>query len=225
MLALLAALALAVTRPPDTYVALGDSTGVGVGARAGGGYPARLVTRLAGEGRPVRLVNVCASGARVADVLATQLAPALAARPGLVTLGIGINDVTHGTDLARFATDYERVAQALAGTGAPVVAINVPDLALSPLAQGEETQRLIRHRIALVNGVITASARRHRFALVDLFAATEQALARQPGLLSEDRFHPSDAGYELWADLVRPAALRALDGRVAPALPSDPALR
>ena len=225
MLALLAALAVAMTRPPLTYVALGDSTGVGVGARAGGGYPARLVVRLAGAGLPLRLVNVCASGARVADVLESQLAPALAAMPGLVTLGIGINDVTHGTDLARFATDYERVAEALAQAGVPVVAINVPDLALSPLAQGEEARRLIRRRVAMVNGVITASARRHRFALVDLYQATEEELSRSPRLLSEDRFHPSDEGYERWADLVEPIVLRALGGQPPPALPSGPVLR
>ena len=226
MLAPLAALVLAMTSQPQIYVALGDSTGVGVGARRGGGYPARLVDRLSAEGRPLRLVNACVSGARVADVLEGQLPAALAAVPALVTLGIGINDVTHGTDLARFATDYARVAEALARTRARVVVVNVPDLALSPLAQGEEMRRQIRHRIALVNGVIEAAARRNGFALVDLYAATERELAADGArLLSEDQFHPSDAGYERWTDLVQPVALRALGGRPPPALPSGPALR
>jgi acyl-CoA thioesterase I len=237
-LALLTALTFAmIPRPPPshsaphpsrTYVALGDSTGVGVGARHGGGYPARLVGRLAGEGTTLQLVNRCVSGARVVDVLAEQLPGALGARPDLLTLGVGINDVTHGTDLARFADDYERVAAALAGTGAPVVVVNVPDLALSPLAQGEETQRLVRRRIALVNGVIAAAVRRHGFTLVDLYASTEEELARDPeGLFSEDRFHPSDAGYERWAELMAPALRRALAGPAGrgAGLPSGPALR
>jgi lysophospholipase L1-like esterase len=56
------ALALALATPPPAYVALGDSTGVGLGARRGG-YPKRLAAVLAGAGRPVRLVNPCVLGA------------------------------------------------------------------------------------------------------------------------------------------------------------------
>src|SRR5512146_1367113 len=170
-----------------TYVALGDSTGIGVGSEIGGGYPARLVGRLASEGQRVQLVNLCVSGARVADVVTGQLERAMTARPGLVTLGVGINDVTHGTGLVDFSRDYERVAARLAATGAPVVIVNVPDLSLSPLAQGNEARRLIRERVRAVNGVIAAEARRHGFTLVDLFSATEEELATRPDLLSEDR--------------------------------------
>jgi len=49
--------------PPPIYVALGDSTAVGVGAERGGGYPERLAQRLAAAGTPVRLVNLGVSGA------------------------------------------------------------------------------------------------------------------------------------------------------------------
>jgi lysophospholipase L1-like esterase len=209
--ALALALALAVTSAaPPTYVALGDSTGVGVGARRGGGYPARLVARATKDGRAVRLVNLCASGARVADVVAEQVERALTSSPAVVTLGIGINDVTRGTDVDAFAADYERVAAALAGTGARVVVVNVPDLSLSPLAADEATRRGVRERVLAVNARIAAAARRHGFELVDLHDATEAELARDPGLLAEDRFHPSDRGYDRWTELVAPAFERAL---------------
>ncbi len=229
MSALLAAIALMSTALTDpAYVALGDSTGVGVGAHAGGGYPARLVRRAALLGDRAQLSNLCVSGARVADVVAGQLAPAVAARPAVVTLGIGINDVTRGTDLAQFRGAYERVAEALAGTGARVVVVNVPDLSLSPLAQGDETRRLVRRRVEAVNEVIAAAVRRHGFVLVDLFDATRDELARRTDLLSEDRFHPSDAGYERWTELVLPAFQAALRASASPhpaALSSGPVLR
>ena len=228
MHALVLALALGMSSAPPTYVALGDSTGVGVGAHAGGGYPARLAARLGRAGRAVRLVNVCASGARVADVVEGQLSSALAAAPALVTLGVGINDVTRGTSPDAFARDYDRVSAALAAAGARVVVVNVPDLSLSPLAQGEETRRAIHARVATVNERIAAAARRHGFALVDLHAATEAELARGDDLLSEDRFHPSDRGYERWTDLVQPAVERVLasvGGARGPGLSPGRALR
>ncbi len=213
MHALLLALALGMAAAKPTYVALGDSTGVGVGARRGGGYPARLTARLARAGQPLRLVNLCVSGARAVDVEVGQLRRALAASPALVTLGVGINDVTRATDPDEFAGAFDRVAEALAGTGAPVVVVNVPDIALSPLAIGGEARALIHARVVAVNERIAATARRHGFALVDLHAATEEELARGSGLLSEDRFHPSDRGYERWTDLMLPAVERALATR------------
>ncbi|GEJ57833.1 SGNH/GDSL hydrolase family protein [Anaeromyxobacter diazotrophicus] len=209
---LLAALALAMTSSAEapTYLALGDSTGVGVGADRGGGYPARLAVRAAREGASVRLVNLCVSGARVADLVAGQLAPGLAGKPDLVTLGVGINDVTWGTDPEAFARDYERAAAALARLGVPVVAVNVPDLTRSPLAAGEEAKRTLGARIAAVNARIAAAAARHGFALVDLFSATSHELPFHPELLAADRFHPSDLGYERWADAMQPAFEQAL---------------
>ena len=60
-----------VERAADTavsYVALGDSTGVGVGAR-NGGYVARLFQRIERVRPASRLTNLCVSGATTADVL------------------------------------------------------------------------------------------------------------------------------------------------------------
>src|SRR5215210_7335195 len=61
---------------PVMYAALGDSTGVGVGAREGG-YPSRLLKRI-NQLRPgSKLTNVCVSGATTDDVLRDQIEPAL----------------------------------------------------------------------------------------------------------------------------------------------------
>jgi lysophospholipase L1-like esterase len=215
------------TAPSTLYAALGDSTGVGVGARRGGGYPARLVQRARHDGRTVELLNLCVSGAGVGDVVADQLKRAVAARPAVVTVGVGINDVMRGTDLKSFRAGYERVADALAATGARVVLLNVPDLSLSPLAQGDEARRTVRSRVEAVNEVITTAARLHGFRVVDLFGATEREMS-QPDLLSEDRFHPSDAGYERWTDLAQPefeAAMRASAGSRPASLSTERPLR
>ena len=85
---------------PIVYVALGDSTGAGVGAREGG-YVARLFTRIE-ERRPgSKLSNLCVSGATTADVVSAQLEQCVALNPDFVTVGIGINDIGHGLTLCR----------------------------------------------------------------------------------------------------------------------------
>ena len=63
------------TNAPVVYVALGDSTGVGVGARRGGGYVARLFERIERVRPGSRVVNLCVSGARTDDALRGQVPP------------------------------------------------------------------------------------------------------------------------------------------------------
>jgi lysophospholipase L1-like esterase len=185
-----------------TYVALGDSTGVGVGASHGGGYPDRLLRRLLAIHPGARLVNLCDSGARTADVREDQVPRALRTSPRLLTLGVGINDVGLYNPEEAFAVNFEEIAAPLATLGAPVVVANIPDLALAPVAALVDRSRYER-RIEVFNEHIEATAARHRFHLVDLFAAS-QRLRGKPGLFSPDGFHPSAAGYEEWAEAMWP---------------------
>src|ERR1051326_4040949 len=96
---------------PVVYTALGDSTGVGVGAKQGGGYVARIFERIKRERPQSRLNNLCVSGATTEDVLRGQLEPAINSHPTLVTLGIGINDIGHGLTLETFARNYEEIVK------------------------------------------------------------------------------------------------------------------
>src|ERR671915_2494616 len=91
---------------PVVYVALGDSTGVGVGARKGGGYVARLFERIERVRPGSRLVNLCVSGAATGDVLRSQVVRVGEARPTLVTLGVGINDLTRMSAPEQFGRGF-----------------------------------------------------------------------------------------------------------------------
>src|SRR5688572_15350644 len=71
---------------PLSYIALGDSTGVGVGAREGG-YVAHLYSELAALHPGARLMNLCGSGATTARVLAQQVPRVPRGERGVVTLG------------------------------------------------------------------------------------------------------------------------------------------
>jgi acyl-CoA thioesterase I len=199
-----------------TYVALGDSTGVGVGADRGGGYVERLHRRLLPLRPGARLVNLCESGAGTSDVLAAQVPHVRRAGPSLVTVGAGINDVTWRLPDEAFAVNLEEIAVAVASLRVPVVLMNIPDLALAPIAARYD-RSLYERRIEVFNEHVEATAARHKFTLADLFAATKR-LRGKAGLFSTDGFHPSAQGYEEWAAHLWPAVRTAL-GESADARP------
>lgn len=188
-----------------TYVALGDSTGAGVGARTGGGYPDRLLRRLHGVLPGLRLQNLSQSGATSSDVLATQVPRALRTRPRLITIGIGINDVGMQLPDDAFALTLEGIVTSLHRLQAPIVVTNLPDLAIAPAVQRLVPQAFYEQRIQVFNEHIEATAARHHLTLIDLWTLSRTVLPGRPDLFCPDGFHPSAEGYDAWADLMWPA--------------------
>ncbi len=173
------------------YAALGDSAAQGIGAsRPDRGYVCLLAGRLAGTtGRPVEVVNLSRSGARLQDVVDTQL-PALAAlgrSPDVVTAAIGGNDIA-AYDRTAFAALAERLAAGLLA-GAYV--------ADAPYFMHGHWERSSLDAAEL----LTAAADRHGLRAVALHEAQR---ARGWGAMltdfAADGFHPNDRGHRVWAD-------------------------
>ncbi|MFL5343227.1 MAG: SGNH/GDSL hydrolase family protein [Hyalangium sp.] len=195
-----------------SYVALGDSSAVGVGASRGGGYPERLASRLRQQGLSVGLTNLGMSGAVIRDVSSSQIKRAVAIQPTLVTIGIGTNDLWRGTSLEDFRDELDRIARRLKQTGASLVIVNVPDMALAPVARLVPSH-LYEGRIEPFNEAISTVARAHGMHVVDLFSASREFIPQRPDFFSFDGFHPSEAGYEQWADLMLPTVRPLVDRR------------
>ena len=199
------------TSSPVMYVALGDSTGVGDGAR-NGGYVARIFTRIERERPASRLTNLCVSGAETRDVLRDQLPRMNDARPTLITLGIGINDVTHGVETEQFARNLEEIITRLRErTDAPIVVTNLPDISYAP-GVPPYLRAQLRQRLNSFNERIAEIATRHRLRLVDIYSPSHDTLATHSEHFSTDGFHPSDAGYEFWAATMWPTIKSVIDG-------------
>ena len=194
---------------PVTYVALGDSTGIGLGARDGLGYVERLSARIQ-QARPgSRLVNLSTTGATTTDVLNNQLSRYPADSSSLITLSIGANDLTGGTDEQQFARDYEKLILRLKELRTPVVLTNVPDISLAP-GLPPSMRRQMHDRVALFNKRIEDIARQHALPLVDLYGMSRDLIPSHPEFFSSDGIHPSDEGYKFWADKMWPAVDEAL---------------
>jgi acyl-CoA thioesterase I len=188
---------------PIRYLALGDSTGSGVGAR-NGGYVARLSKRIS-ERRPgSALTNLCVSGATTSDVLRGQLSGAVEADPHLVTLGIGINDIGHGISLEQFSKNYEEILSRLkSDTKAAIVVTNLPDISSAPRIP-QSLREEYHRQIVTFNQKLLEIATRHQVSVFDVYSVTHAQLASHPEFFSADGFHPSDEGYEFWAEEMWP---------------------
>lgn len=178
-----------------TYVALGDSAGVGVGVDdPAQGYVGVIAARLAeATGETVRVVNLSVTGAKARDVLDHQL-PKLTSMPtpDFVTCVIGGNDVAW-TGVFRaddFAGDIEAIAARLPD-GA--VMGSVPNFVHWPY----------ENRARKANQAIRHAASEYGHAVADIHAPTTALSVR--GYLktfAADWFHPNAAGHALWADAI-----------------------
>ncbi len=195
---------------PIVYLALGDSTGVGVGAKQGGGYPMRLLKRIEREYPGARLVNMCASGATTEDVLRSQVGRVERERPTLVTLGIGINDLGRSRTVEEFARYFETIARRLREkTAAPIVVTNIPDITFAPVVPTFMRDEA-RRRIELFNARSAQTVEQYSLTLVDVYTNSHEVIPAHPEFFSADGFHPSDAGYEYWAHAMWPTVKRII---------------
>ncbi|HSE93829.1 MAG TPA: SGNH/GDSL hydrolase family protein [Methylomirabilota bacterium] len=189
---------------PILYVALGDSTVEGVGASGGPAtYVARLHERLRAHYPRARVANLGVAGATSADVRAAQVERAVSLRPQLVTLSVGPNDITAGVSVDDYERNVDTVLRRLSEAGRPVVVVNLlPDLAVTPRFAGHPGAATVGRRTVAFNDALRRTVHEHGAGLVDLYGPSRQEVPRQPWLLSADGYHPSDAGYARWAELM-----------------------
>ena len=173
------------------YVALGDSAAQSIGASTPErGYAGLIAQRLRDStGRPVEVVNLSQSGARIRDVLDTQL-PALddlGRQADVVTVAIGGNDI-RAYDRDTFAAETRRLTAALpAGSY----------VADAPYFMHGRWQRDAAEAAALLR----AGAEQQGLQPVALHQALmEQGWQAMGTQFAADWFHPNDRGHRVWAD-------------------------
>jgi lysophospholipase L1-like esterase len=178
------------------YVAIGDSQTEGLwdGDDSVGliGFADRLAAIVDSHYPGLIYANLAVRSRRIRDVLDEQLPHALAMRPDLVTVCIGMNDVTRpGPHFDQALADLEDLHAQLARSGATVATTTFPDL-----AQILPVGRLLATRVVRINDTIRAAADRHGFCLVDLYGALSMT---DPDIWSADRVHGSAKGHAMFA--------------------------
>jgi acyl-CoA thioesterase I len=183
---------------PVTYVAIGASDAVGVGARdpETEGWVPRFGARL---GANVRVINLGVSGSTLGQALDEQVGPALDAQPDVVTVWLAVNDLNARVPLDQYAAQLDTLLTQLDGTHARVLVGNVPDLGRLAAYRGIDPAPL-QAEVDRWNQVIAETTTRHGATLVDLYARWQE-VAQHPEYLSADGFHPSSEGYQALAEV------------------------
>ncbi|SEH79080.1 Lysophospholipase L1 [Mycolicibacterium rutilum] len=177
------------------YVAIGDSQTEGLwdGDDSVGllGFADRLAAVIDQQRPGLRYANLAVRGRRIRDVLDEQVPQALAMQPDLITVCVGMNDVTRpGRKFDRALADLDELHARLAGSGAVVATTTFPDLTrILPIG------RLIAGRVQQINHEIRTAAERHGFRLVDLYNAPSMT---ELDTWSDDRVHGSPKGHMLF---------------------------
>lgn len=208
--------------------ALGDSTTYGIGDPVPGGWRgwARLLADALGTSYDVSFCNLAVSGATSADVHRGQLADAIAHRPDIASLIVGVNDTMRSTwDPHRIRTDLMTSAEALHDAGALLVTarfhdhgavFGLPGILRRPLAA----------RIEVVNRVYDEVCATYGGVRLDLATRPEVVTRR---FWSVDRLHPSELGHRalahLYAELLRGEGLACGSPSLEPEGGCDPSWR
>ncbi|MEU0663441.1 SGNH/GDSL hydrolase family protein [Streptomyces lavendulocolor] len=197
------------------FAALGDSLTAGVGDPVGDGlrgWAALLAGGLVADdadnaddaaaddaegsgeaaGGAVRFRNFAVAGARARDVAAFQLPRALAYRPDVVSVVVGMNDTLRRTfDITEVALALDRTCAALSARGAVLLTACLPDPGAVLGLPGPLARPLARRQRQVDAVVHTLSA---RYGAVHLHLA-DAAWVADRTLWSADRLHPGERGH------------------------------
>ncbi len=182
------------------YVALGDSLTEGIGDFADDGRPRgwadRFAQGLATQRGELAYANLAIRGLTTAQVLATQLQPAVALAPDLVSVIVGMNDLLRPRfDAGRIRRDLSTIYGELAATGATVLTATLPEPGIGVPLPAQMRASFVR-RGRRLNDAVRHAAAEHKVRCLDLARSTPT----DPAIWSTDRLHPSAYGHQLIAD-------------------------
>jgi acyl-CoA thioesterase-1 len=188
----------AATPAPQTIVAFGDSLTAGYMLRPGEGFAPQLEAALKARGHAVTVVNAGVSGdttaqgkARVGWVLA-----GLKARPDLVILELGANDMLRGQPPATAKANLDAMIAAFKAKGARVILAGM-------LAQPNLGPNYARD----FNAMYPSLAKAQGVALYPFFM---DGVATVPGMQLSDGLHPTPKGVKVIVGKMLPLVEREL---------------
>jgi lysophospholipase L1-like esterase len=174
------------------YVALGDSSTEGLddpdGAGGYRGWADRLAEHAAAAYPGLRYANLAVRGKSAGEILATQLAPAIAMRPDLATVVAGMNDLLRSDwSAVRVAAHVGEMVRGLTGVGARVVMFTIPDV-----SRRMRLGRALSARTADLDVELRRIAAEEHAVLLDL---ASYELAHDRRMWAVDRLHGNSAGH------------------------------
>ncbi|MFL6133200.1 MAG: SGNH/GDSL hydrolase family protein [Nocardioidaceae bacterium] len=210
--------------PEIEIVLLGDSSAAGYGVESVQDTPGAHL----GSGvvdvtdRQVHLRSFAFVGAQTRD-LDRQIESALAEKPDVAVILVGVNDVTHSRRPAESVRLLEAAVRRLRGAGVEVVVGTCPDLGtIKPIAPPlRQVARMWSRRLAAAQTIATIEAGGRTVSLGSVLGSTFTSAPAE--FFGPDRFHPSAAGYASLASVMLPSVLAAIHAAPEEDMAPEPA--
>jgi len=185
------------------YLALGDSYTIGTGLEdEAQNFPSLLTMKLTQEtGIDVTLVNLGVNGYTTMDLIREELPVTRSARPELVSILIGANDIVQRSDEATYRARLAQIDEAVKALAVPVkriLAISIPDFSPLPGAAPFGSPAHLRARIDAFNDIARAEAASRGFLYADITTISREANQGNDWLAS-DGLHPGPAQHRAFA--------------------------
>ena len=173
------------------YVAFGDSVAQGLGAsRPDNGYVSLVAKELSEKtGRPVHVINLSVSGARIQDIPSQLKSMRQLSLPAdtVYTLSVGANDMSDYEE-SEFREQLDSLLSEMPGTCV------VADIAYF----GSGRKRNLEPQVKAANDIIKELVARYELKFAPLYETTRAH--DHLTVHSIDFFHPSDKGHRNWAN-------------------------
>ncbi len=196
--AIAAITASAATAAPKLILAFGDSLTAGYLLKPGEGFAPQLETALRAQGHDVRVHNAGVSGDTTTQGRARLdwVLTGLKAKPDLVVLELGANDMLRGAPVAAAAANLDAMLAEFARRGVPVV-----------LAGMRASPNFGRDYVHAFDAMYPALAAAHHVALYPFFM---DGVAAVRGMQLSDGMHPTPAGVAVIVRRITPTIMAAL---------------
>jgi lysophospholipase L1-like esterase len=181
------------------YVAMGDSLTYGAGVdNFSDAYPYLIAKKIAGENQSVTLFPLAFPGYKSTDLTGNLLSSAIAAKPNIVTIMIGVNDIHSQVSLSDFEQNYQLIINDLkTKTTAKIYLISLPFIGDSSLMPPPYQQYFIS-KTTEFNESIKKLAEKNQIEFIDITSDTIETFKKPGDHYSKDHFHPSALGYKLF---------------------------
>ena len=197
-----ASIPYAVQRPEATQSLLivGDSTGVGTGART---PRDSIAGRIASEFEHTTIVNVARNGAKVLDVYA-QLQETNGRRFDLILVHAGANDILYFSPIRDLRESVAIMLESAQKKGNHVIFLSSGNVGLAP-AFFPPLSWMYTCRTRKARRLFMEVAADHGVEYVDLFREKgDDPFSVNPGLFyARDFLHPGSEGYRYWYEEIK----------------------
>ena len=182
---------------------IGDSTAAGQGGTSvEGGFGYQYLATLSSKYQTIEYYNLARGGAKVQDVLNTQIDQLNKLKPDLIMVSIGSNDVTSTISDKDYRNQVSELVSYIQSLPAKVIWLSIPDFITSPILL-PPINYILSGRADYFNSIIRSRIESTNFNYINIFDGARNEFQSNPDLnFSKDKYHPSENGYRIWSRLV-----------------------